>query len=129
MFQSVKKVLGAMPAIQTPDWEHDFYVNPSVGEDAIGAMLLQKGKGSQYMRPVYCASRVKSVVAERGLSEIELVMVSVVFACRRFHHYLLPRPFGFLTSYTFFPQLINGINMSKAVKKWVIELQEFEFSS
>ena len=79
------------------------------------------------MRPVYCASRVKSV-AERGLSEIELVMVSVVFACRWFRHYLLPRPFVFLTSYTFLPQLINGINMSKAVKKWAIELQEFEFS-
>ena len=55
-------------------------------------------------------------------------MVSVVFACRRFCHYLLQRPFVFLTSYTFLPQLINGINMSKAVKKWVIELQEFEFS-
>ena len=80
------------------------------------------------MRPLYYASRVKSVVAERGLSEIELVMVSVVFACRRFRHYLLPRPFVFLTSYTFLPQLINGINMSKAVKKWVIELQEFDFS-
>ena len=128
VFQSVKEILGAMPAMQAPDWEQVFYVNPSVGEDAIGAMLLlQKGKGSQYMRPVYCASRVKSV-AERGLLEIELVMVSVVFACRRFRHYLLPRPFVFLTSYTFLPQLINGINMSKAVKKWVIELQEFEFS-
>ena len=89
VFQRVKEILGAMPAMQAPDWEQVFYVNPSVGEDAIGAMLLQKGKGSQYMRPVYCASRVKSV-AERGLSEIELVMVSVVFACRRFHHYLLP---------------------------------------
>ena len=33
-----------------------------------------------------------------------------------------------LTSYTFLPQLINGVNMSKAVKKHVIELQEFEFS-
>ena len=127
VFQSVKEVLGAMPAMQAPDWEQVFYVNPSVGEDVIGAMLVQKGKGSQYMWPVYCASRVKSV-AERGLSEIELVMVSVVFACRRFRHYLLPRPFVFLTSYTFLPQLINGINMSKAVKKWVIELQEFEFS-
>ena len=107
VFQSVKEVLGAMPAMQAPDWEQVFYVNPSVGEDAIGAMLLQKGKGSQYMWPaVYCASRVKSVVAERGLPEIELVMVSVVFACRRFCHYLLPGPFVFLTSYTFLPQLI-----------------------
>ena len=66
VFQSVKEILGAMPTMQAPDWEHVFYVNPFVGEDAIGAMLLQKVKGSQYMRPVYCASRVKSV-GQRGV--------------------------------------------------------------
>ena len=118
VFQNVKEIIGAMPAMQACNWEQVFYVNPSVGEDAIGAMLLQKGKGSQYMRPIYCASRVK-LVAERKLSEVELVMASVVFACRRFRHYLLPRPFVFLTSYAFLPQLINGVNMSRAVKKWV----------
>ena len=127
VFQCVKEVLGGLPAMQAPDWEQPFYVNPSVGEDAIGAMFLQKGKGSQYMRPVYCASKVK-MVAERTLSEVKFVMASAVFACRRFCHYLLPRPFVFLTSYTFLPQLINGVNMSKVVKKWVIELQEFEFT-
>ena len=74
-----------MPAMQAADWNQVFYVNPSVGGDAIGAMLLQKGKESQYMKPVYCASRVKTVV-ERALSEIELVMVSVVFACWHFCH-------------------------------------------
>ena len=52
----MKEVLGAMPAMQDPNWKEVFYVNPSLGEDAIGAMLLQKGKGSQYMKPVYCAS-------------------------------------------------------------------------
>ena len=123
----VKDVLGALPTMQAPNFEETFYVNPFVGEDAIGALLLQKGKASLYMRPVYYASRVKTM-AERRLSEVELVMASVVFACRRFRHYLLPRPFVFLTSYAFLPQLINGVNMSRAVKKWVIELQEFEFS-
>ena len=52
----MKEVLGAMPTMQAPNWEEVFYVNPSVGEDAIGAMLLQKGKGSQYMKPMYCAN-------------------------------------------------------------------------
>ena len=42
----MKEVLGAMLAMQAPNWEEVFYVNPSVGEDAIGAMLLQKGKGN-----------------------------------------------------------------------------------
>lgn len=102
--------------MQAPNWEQVFYVNPSVGEDAIEAMLLQKGNGSKYMRPLYYASRVKSV-AKRALSEIELVMVSVVFVCRQLRHYLLTRPFVFLTSYTFLPQLINGTNLSNVVKK------------
>lgn len=127
VFQRVKEVLGALPTMQAPNFEQVFYVNPSVGEDAIGAMLLQKGKDSHYMRPVYCASRVK-LVAERAYSEVELIVVSVVFACRRFRHYLLPKPFVFLTSYSLLPQLINGANMSKAVKRWVIELQEFQFT-
>ena len=90
-------------------------------------MLLQKGKGSKYMWPVYCASRVKAPV-ERKMSEIKLIMASVIDACRRFCHYLLPRPFVFLTSYSFLPQFIIGVNMYKVVRKWVVELQVFSFS-
>ena len=98
-----------------------------MGEDAIAAMLLQKGKESHYMRPIYCASRVK-LPKEGSFSEVELVLASVVYACRGFHHYLLPQPFVFLTSYTFLPQLLNGSNMSKSVMKWIVELQKFSFS-
>ena len=55
-FRVWKEVLGAMPAMQAPNWEEVFYVNPSKGEEAIGEMLLQKGKGSQYMKLVYSAN-------------------------------------------------------------------------
>ena len=123
----VKDVLGALPTMKAPNFEETFYVNPSIGEDAIGALLLQKGKASLYMRPVYYASRVKTM-AERSYSEVEIIMVAVVYACRRFRHYLLPKPFGFLTSYSFLPQLINGVNISRPTKRWIIELQEFQFS-
>ena len=56
VFDKVKEVLSTLPVMQAPDWQKDFYVNPSVGEDAIGAMLLRKEKESQYMKPVYYAS-------------------------------------------------------------------------
>ena len=95
VFEQVKDVLSTLPVMQAPDWKKEFYVNPSVGDDAIGAMLLQRGRESQYMKPVYYASRVKTP-QEKGYSEIELVMVSMVYACsRRFRHYLLQRPFTF----------------------------------
>ena len=84
-------------------------------------MLFQNGKDSQYMKPIYCDNSVNTM-AKRALFNIEMVMVSVVFAWKCFSHYLLQWAFVFLTSYTFFPWLINGVNMSKVVQKWVIEL-------
>ena len=84
VFESVKEVLRALPAMQALDWDKVFYVNLSMGKDAIGAMLLQKGIENQYMKPIFCASRVKTM----DFLEIELIMVSVVFACWRFCHYL-----------------------------------------
>ncbi|MCO5607224.1 hypothetical protein L7F22_061417 [Adiantum nelumboides] len=42
-------------------------------------MLLQRGKESQYMKPIHYASRVKTL-HERDYSEIELVMTSMVYA-------------------------------------------------
>ncbi|MCO5559843.1 hypothetical protein L7F22_013447 [Adiantum nelumboides] len=113
--------------MQAPDWEKEFYVNPSVGDDAIGAMLLQRGKESQYMKPVHYASRVKTL-HERDYSKIELVMTSMVYACRRLRHYLLQKSFTFITSYSLLPYLFNNSNISKTVMKWVIELQEFQFT-
>ena len=80
-FQNVKEVLGSLPTMKVLDFEHDFFVNPSMGEDAIGAMLLQKGKRSHYMRPIYCASQVK-LPREHSFFEVELVLASVVYACR-----------------------------------------------
>ncbi|MCO5601206.1 hypothetical protein L7F22_055325 [Adiantum nelumboides] len=73
VFDKVKEVLSTLPIMQTPDWEKEFYVNPSVGDDAVRAMLLQREKESQYMKPVHYASRVKTL-HERDYSEIELTV-------------------------------------------------------
>lgn len=67
-------------------------------------------------------------MVERTYSELELVVVSVVYACKQFRHYLLPKPFDFLTSYSLLPQLFNGSSLSKSMMSWVAELQEFQFS-
>ena len=52
VFQSVKEVLGAMPAMKAPNWEEVFYVNPSVGRRCHWGNAITKGEG----QPVYCAN-------------------------------------------------------------------------
>ncbi|MCO5579123.1 hypothetical protein L7F22_032975 [Adiantum nelumboides] len=108
VFREVKEVLGGLSAMQAPDREQAFYVNPSVGDDAIGAMLLQKGKGSHYMRPVYCASRVK-LVAERKLSKVELVMASLAKGVTQFGKRVLK------------PELRKTIMAFDVFEKWGID--------
>ena len=41
-FKEVKEVLSSLPTIAPPNWEQVFFVNPSVGEDTLGALLMQK---------------------------------------------------------------------------------------
>ena len=48
-----------------PTWGDTFYVNPSVGSHAIGALLLQRDPKTHLMRLVYFASQVtKEIVKE-----------------------------------------------------------------
>lgn len=60
MFNRVKEVLREIAYVKALDFSQTFYVNPSFGPDAIGAILLQRGEESRYMRAVYYASRVKT---------------------------------------------------------------------
>ena len=58
-------MLGEIASVKAPDFTQVFYVNPSFGPDAIGAILLQRREGSRYMRIVYYANRVKTEVERK----------------------------------------------------------------
>ena len=48
-FKEVKEVLSSLPTIAPPNWEQVFFVNLSIGEDTLGALLMQKDKKSSFM--------------------------------------------------------------------------------
>ncbi|MCO5596500.1 hypothetical protein L7F22_050563 [Adiantum nelumboides] len=63
-FKNVKDKLSTLPIIMPSCWNDMFYLSLSVGEHAIGAILMQKGKEQSYMRPVYYISKVKNDVEQ-----------------------------------------------------------------
>ena len=79
------------------------------------------------MRPVYYVSRLKND-AERRYTDAQIVLASLVYACRRLRSYLLPHPFVVMTSCTLLLELVNNSNLSKGMIKWVAELQENSFT-
>ena len=69
-FEEIKKVLDSLPTVLPPIWDQPFFVNPSVGSDSLGAILLQKDPKTTLMRPVYFASRVMKR-AEKEYTPVE----------------------------------------------------------
>ena len=110
-----------MPTMKAPDFAQMFYVNLSFGLDVIGAIPVQRGEGSRYTRLVYYANRVK-IEVERKYTKAELILSSLVYACRKFRTYLISKPFVVLTSYTLLPQLVNNSMLSRSMMRWLVEL-------
>ena len=125
--KEVKRVLSTLPTILQPCWDQEFFVNPSFGEDAIGALLVQEDPKNGLMRPVYLSSQVMTSL-EKQYKPMEVMVLSLMFDVSKFCSYLLPRPFTIITTEEHFPYALQHMNVSARIAKWAIQLQEFDYT-
>ena len=126
-FQEVKKVLSSLPTLLPSLWDQPFFVNPSLGSDSIGAILLQKDPKTLLMRPVYFVSRVMKP-DKKAYSEVENMVLALMFATQRFRAYLFPRHFVIIRMEDTFPHVLQHMDMSARISKWNVRLQEFDYT-
>ncbi|MCO5599426.1 hypothetical protein L7F22_053529 [Adiantum nelumboides] len=126
-FNEVKEVLGSLPTIMPPDPQGNYYLCPSVGLDAFGAVLMQKDPKTVYMQPIYFTSKVMTQ-GQKGYTDIEQLVFSLIVAIRKFRSYLLPKPFIIFTLEHNLPYAIQHMSISSKISKWVLELQEYEYT-
>ncbi|MCO5611128.1 hypothetical protein L7F22_065378 [Adiantum nelumboides] len=125
-FNEIKELLSSLPTIAPPRWEETFYVNPSVGSDSIGAVLMQKDGETSFMRPIYFVSRVMTPL-EKDYTMIEKMVMALMFAVERFRSYLLRNKFVILTVEDTFPLVLQHMDVSASISKWLVRLQEFKY--
>ncbi|MCO5595577.1 hypothetical protein L7F22_049622 [Adiantum nelumboides] len=126
-FNEVKEVLGSLPTIMPPDPQGTYYLCPSVGLDGFGAILIQKDPKTAYMWPIYFTNKAMTQ-GQKGYIDIEQLVFSLIVAIRKFMSYLLPKPFIILTLEHNVPYAIQHMSISSKFSKWVLELQEYEFT-
>ncbi|MCO5583693.1 hypothetical protein L7F22_037606 [Adiantum nelumboides] len=126
-FNEIKELLSSLPTIAPPRCKETFYVNPSVGSDSIGAVLMQKDGETSFMQePIYFVSRVMTPL-EKYYTMIEQMVMALMFAVGRFRSYLLPKKFVILTVEDTFPLVLQHMDVSACISKWLVRLQEFEY--
>ncbi|MCO5592119.1 hypothetical protein L7F22_046114 [Adiantum nelumboides] len=89
--------------------------------------FVQKDPKTAYMRPIYFTSKVMTQ-GQKGYTDIEQLVFSLIVAIRTFRSYLLPKPFIILTLEHNLPYAIQHMSISSKISKWVLELQEYEYT-
>jgi hypothetical protein len=122
----LKQKLVSAPILVPPNWDKDFDVYVDASNVAIGSILSQKDD-SQHDQPIYFASRQLNA-AEKNYSVTEREALGMIFSVQKFRHYLLEYKFTFYVDHDALKFMINKLQLSGKVARWVLLLQEFNFT-
>lgn len=122
-FEKLKNALINPPVLQYPDLSEDntFCLRTDASGNAVGAVLSNKDD-----KPVAYASRALNN-AEKRYCTIEKELLAIVWAVKKFRHYLLGRTFKILTDHRPLIYLFNMTNPSSRLTKFRLALEEFDF--
>ena len=75
------------------------------------------------MRPMYFASQMMKK-AEKEYSPAEKMVLALMFTTQRFRSYMLPRHFVIITMEDNFTYVLQHMDVSARIAKWIVQLQE-----
>ena len=124
-FEELKRRLVTAPILSPPDWTKEFHVTLDASGWCLGAILWQADDENRE-KPIYYASRQMSP-AERNYTTTEREALAVIYACKKFRHYLLGYQVIFHTDHDSLKYLVNKPDLSGRLARWILLLQEFNY--
>lgn len=94
-FDAIKQALTRCVCLRAPDWNSKFKVSVEVSDHALEVRLFQQPSSDNKVYPIYVASRLNKDY-EAGYHRLEKQVLAMVYASRKFRHYLSHAPFVFL---------------------------------
>ncbi|CAM6097605.1 unnamed protein product [Calypogeia fissa] len=125
-FEEIKERLSQAPILKEPDWGKEFHLHTDASLIAVGAVLAQQGEEG-IDSPVYYASRLLNV-HERNYTTTEREALAMIFAVKKFRHYLLGNKFVFFVDHNALVNLVNKPQLSGRIGRWILLLSEFDYT-
>ncbi|MCO5549982.1 hypothetical protein L7F22_003459 [Adiantum nelumboides] len=125
-FQKLKEALIKAPILKAPNWSKIFHVHVDASAFAIGCILAQPGDRNMDF-PIYYASRQLNS-AEKNYTTTEREGLGMIYAVKKFRHYLLANKFTFFVDHQALLYLVNKPCQTGRIVRWFIILLEFELT-
>ena len=124
-FECLKTKLTTAPVLAYPDYKKPFVVCTDASSKAVGAVLSQLDDNGRE-HPVHYASRVLSGT-EVKYSAFEREALAVIFALKKFRHYLLSMRFKLYTDHQALKYVFNMKDPHGRIARWFSLLAEYDF--
>ncbi|CAM6087794.1 unnamed protein product [Calypogeia fissa] len=124
-FEILKERLTQAPVLITPVWGKDFHVYVDGSGFCIGVVLSKLDEDGRD-HPIYFASRQMSA-PEKNYSGSDREALGVIYACKKFRHYLLGYKVIFHTDHNSLKYMVNKPDLIVRIARWVLLLQEFNY--
>ena len=66
-------------------------------------------------------------LAKKKYTTTKREALAMVYACKKFRHYLLGHPIIFHTDYDSLKYLVNKLDLSRRIVRWILLLQQFNY--
>eukprot|EP01018_Ginkgo_biloba_P038398 Gb_19860 [translate_table: standard] len=86
--------------------------------------MQQDGNGVEHA--VYFASRTLNE-SELKYGAMEKEILALIYANKKLHHYLLPKPFTIFSNYNPLRYLLSKPDIKGLTRRWILLLQEYDF--
>ena len=111
-FQELKKRLTTAPVLALPEGKEGFAVYTDASKEGLGCFLMQNGKVI-----AYAARKLK--VHEINYPTHDLELAGVVFALKKWRHYLYGMTFELYTDHKSLKYLFSQKELNMRQRRWV----------
>ncbi|GJW25305.1 reverse transcriptase domain-containing protein [Tanacetum coccineum] len=126
-FQTLKKKLTEAPILIAPNWDQPFEIMCDASDYAIGAVPGQKNEKAISTNSLRLAGKTMTE-AETNYTTTEKEMLAVVYAFEKFRSYLIMNKSVVYTDHSALKYLFNKKDAKARLLRWILLLQEFDFS-
>nr|GEX68127.1 reverse transcriptase domain-containing protein [Tanacetum cinerariifolium] len=124
-FQTLKRKLTEAPILVAPDWDLPFELMCDASDFAIGTVLGQQK--IKHFQPIHYASKTMTD-AQAHYTTTKEELLAVVYAFEKFWPYLILSKSIVYTDHSELKYLFNKQDTKPRLLRWVLLLQEFDFT-
>jgi hypothetical protein len=122
-FEKLKQALISAPILQVPNFEKEFTLFTDASNFAIGAVLTQLGEDGTYMPIAYLSHQLNKT--QQNWATIEKEAYSIVYALKKWRHYLYGRPFKIFSDHKPLKYIHSAQMRNAKLQRWALEISGY----